>query len=67
VSHRRTSEDVISFYNWLVDYAPWLVRLSSPSIERVRELVAADIASADEIGACGPKSPRRGFKRLRGR
>ena len=69
--HRRTAEDVVSFYNWLVDYAPWLVPRSAQSIDRVRELVAPHITSAEETGARGTRSPRQRQpgrdKRSRGR
>ena len=44
---QRTAEHVGPFYNWLVDYAPWLVPRSSASIERVRELVEAHTTSAE--------------------
>ena len=44
---QRTSEHVIPFYNWLVDYAPWLIPGSSVSVERVRELVEPHTTSAD--------------------
>ena len=56
---RRTSEDVVPFYNWLVDYAPWLVRRSAVSIDHVRALVEAHTISADDPGDLARKSRRR--------
>jgi hypothetical protein len=35
------------FYNWLGDYAPWLIPGSSVSVERVRELLEPHTTSAD--------------------
>ena len=54
---QRTSEDVGLFYNWLVDYAPWLVPRSSASIERVRELVEAHTPTAEASGDRGRRAP----------
>ena len=56
--HRRTSEDVVAFYGWLVDYAPWLVPRSSVSVEQVRALVDPHTTSADEAGDLAGKSRR---------
>jgi len=50
---QRTSEHVGLFYNWLVDYAPWLVPRSSASIERIRELVDAHTTSVEASGDSG--------------
>ena len=55
---QRTAEHVGPFYNWLVDYAPWLVPRSSASIERVRELVEAHITSAEASDNPGRRAPR---------
>ena len=55
---QRTSELVGPFYNWLVDYAPWLVPRSSASIERVRELVEAHTTSAEASDDPGRRAPR---------
>jgi len=55
---QRTSEHVGPFYNWLVDYAPWLVPRSSASIERVRELVEAHTTSAEASDDPGRRAPR---------
>ena len=55
---QRTSEHVGPFYNWLVDYAPWLVPRSSVSIERIRELVDAHITSAEASDDRGRGAPR---------
>jgi hypothetical protein len=55
---RRTSEDVVPFYNWLVDYAPWLVPRSSVSVDQVSALVEAHTTSADEAGDLARKSRR---------
>jgi len=38
-ARQRSGDDVVSFYNWLVDYAPWLVRGSTASIDAVRALL----------------------------
>jgi hypothetical protein len=54
-----TSEHVGPFYNWLVDYAPWLVPRSSASIERVRELVEAHTTTSAEVSVDrGRRAPR---------
>ena len=55
---RRSSEEVVPFYNWLVDYAPWLVPRSSVSVDHVRALVEAHITSADEPSDLAGRSRR---------
>ena len=55
---QRTAEHVVPFYNWLVDYAPWLVPRGSASIERVRELVEAHTTSAEASGDREGRAPR---------
>jgi hypothetical protein len=57
---RRSSEDVVPFYNWLVDCAPWLVPRSAVSIDQVRALVEAHAISADK-----PDDPVRKSRRQR--
>ena len=55
---RRTAEDIVPFYNWLVDCAPWLVPRSAVSVDQVRALVEAHTTSADEPGGLARKSRR---------
>ena len=55
---QRTSENVVPFYDWLVDYARWLVPRSSVSVDHVRALVEAHTISADEPDDRARKSRR---------
>ena len=56
---QRRSEDVTSFYQWLVDYAPWLVSPGNVSLDQVRALVLADIVESDTLSNPVVKAPRR--------
>lgn len=57
---QRTSAHVIPFYNWLVDYAPWLIPGSSVTVDRVRELVEPHTTSADASDDARALQPSRG-------
>src|SRR5687768_12189222 len=56
---QRRSEDVTSFYQWLVDYAPWLVPPGNLSLDQVRALVLADTVETDSLSHPVVKAPRR--------
>lgn len=46
---RRRPEDVLPFYNWLVEYAPWLVPPGAASLDRIRALVEAHTVNSDSV------------------
>jgi hypothetical protein len=48
--HQRTVEDVGPFYDWLVSFAPWLVGVSTMSVDRVRRIVEPHSTSSDDGG-----------------
>jgi hypothetical protein len=54
---RRGTADVGAFYQWLVDYAPWLVPRSTGSLEQVSTLLHAHAAEID--GTSEPEVTRR--------
>ena len=56
---QRGSEDVVSFYQWLVDYAPWLVPPGTLSLDQIRALVLADTVETDSLSNPVVKEPRR--------
>lgn len=56
---QRGAQDVISFYQWLVDYAPWLVPPGASSLDQVRALVLADTVDTDSLPGPAVKEPGR--------
>jgi hypothetical protein len=61
---RRSREDVAPFYQWLIEYAPWLLPAGGGTIDDVRSVVEAHTISADELQDSVAKARRR---RLPGR
>ena len=56
---RRGPDDVLPFYHWLVDYAPWLVPARSMSLDQVRALVATYMVNTDSSREPVRRVPRR--------
>jgi hypothetical protein len=57
-SDQRALEDVVAFHEWLVAYAPWLLRPGGSSLDHVRALVEAHTISPDELRDSGTKARR---------
>jgi hypothetical protein len=55
---RRALEDVVPFYQWLVDYAPWLLPPGTSSADHVRAIVEAHTISPDELRRSSTKERR---------
>jgi hypothetical protein len=62
---RRGQEDVLPFYQWLLDYAPWLVPAAVASLDQVRAVVEVHMVDPATVSRPAEKSrrqrtPRRG-------
>ena len=51
--------EALSGYQWLVDYAPWLVPPGTLSLDQIRALVLADTVETDSLSNPVVKEPRR--------
>ena len=56
---RRTLDDLGAFHAWLVDYAPWLLRPGTGSMDDVRSIVEAHTISPEQLREAAAKSRRR--------
>jgi hypothetical protein len=56
---RRGPEDVLPFYHWLVDYAPWLVPPGAVSLDQIRAVVDAYIVNTESAGEPVRRARRR--------
>jgi hypothetical protein len=71
---RRSLEDVPGFYDWIVDYVPWLLPRGPASIDDVRSVVEPHIIGPDQLRDLGAsrlgirtrRAPRRPARRSSG-
>ena len=64
-SDRRRPADVDTFCQWLIDYAPWLVRGGADSRETIGALVRTHTVEDDETNQ-SKRCPRRPSQRRNG-
>jgi len=60
---RRRSEDVLPFYHWLVEYAPWLAPPDVVSLDQIRALVEAHTVNSDTVSDPLRKARRQRLRR----
>jgi hypothetical protein len=62
--NQRRSADIDAFHQWLVDYAPWLIRTPAGSVEHIRTLIRTHTIEGDGIR---PTPAKRRRQRHQGR
>jgi hypothetical protein len=60
---RRGREDVLPFYQWLLDYAPWLVPAGAPSLDQVRAVVEVHLVDPATVSPAGKDRRQRSTRR----